>query len=315
MTTPAVPLAHSNDPADAAAGTRSRAHTGQGLLVSARDYIALTKPGIVAMTLVTAGWGLGLAPTRLSPNTIAAALLGTALSVGSANAFNMVLERDSDGLMERTRDRPLPRRRIAARGAWVFATTGGVLSFAVMALAVNLLTALLSAFALLTYAFVYTPLKSRTTLALPIGAVAGAMPPLLGWTAATGQIDLTGAMLFFVLFWWQIPHFVAISMFRFDDYVAAGIKTIPACHGDLVARASMIATSLALLASTLALVVTGATGHVFAVATVVSGAWLLASAFRVRRAPDALGARRFFRSTLIYLPALALGLLVDGWLG
>src|SRR5690606_16231169 len=193
----------------------------------ARDYVALTKPGIVRMCLIMTAGGLWLAQSvgeSVGWPVWIAALIGSSLAVASANAFNMVWEREGDRKMARTRTRPVAAGRLAVGPASVFAGLLGIAAMIVLALGSNLLTTGLAAFALVSYVLVCTPLKRITPLALVIGAVPGAVPPLLGWTAVTNCLDLPGAVLFAILLVWQMPHFLAISVFRKQDYANAGIR-------------------------------------------------------------------------------------------
>ena len=192
-------------------------------MTALRDLVALTKPGVTRMCLVTTAGGLllpssgGHVPPGLEGTswiTIASALVGTAFAVGGANAFNMWWERGTDRLMARTRTRPLPAGRMTPTTALRFAWALSIASIAVLLVGTNALTAVLAASAIAGYVLVYTPLKYRTPAALVIGAVPGAMPPLLGWTAATNSIDAPGLVLFAILLVWQIPHFLAIALYR-----------------------------------------------------------------------------------------------------
>lgn len=280
----------------------------------ARDLFALTKPSIVLMTLLTAGWGLGLAPSSPAWTVVLACLLGTALSVGSANAFNMWIERDIDKLMTRTRLRPLPDGRMHPTVALVFACVTGAGSIAVLALWVNWLTTVLSTLALVLYVAAYTPMKRLTTLALPVGAVAGAMPPLLGWTAATGNLTAPGLLLFGILFVWQLPHFLAISMFRKHEYERAGILTVPGVHGENIAARLIAATTVGMLVVSTSLAFTDTVGGVYLAWSGAIGAGICALSFKgLRKGRAARDARTYFFATLGYLPAIAAGMLVDSW--
>jgi len=280
-----------------------------------RDLVALTKPSIVLMTLLTAGWGLGIAPQSTSWSVILACLLGTALSVGSANAFNMWLERDVDKLMTRTRLRPLPDGRLQPVVALVFAIVTGAASIVVLAIWVNTLTTVLSTLAIVVYAAVYTPMKRVSSAALPVGAIAGAMPPLLGWTAATNQLSAPGLLLFGVLFVWQLPHFLAISMFRKAEYERAGIRIVPVVYGDGPTRWLIVLTTLGLLIVSAALAATDAVGVVYLGIAVLMGVAGSALALRgLGRTVDPGWPRRYFFATLGYLPALAFGMFLDALL-
>jgi protoheme IX farnesyltransferase len=232
---------------------------------SVRDFVALAKPRITLMVIITTAGGLFLAPrvaplssiseggTSLSAWTVFFALLGTSMIVSGANALNMYIERDIDRHMARTRNRPLPAGRMSPRAALWFGVTLSVVSVPILAIGVNALTALLAVLANVSYVLAYTPMKPRSHFALEIGAVPGAIPPLLGWTAATNRIDPAGVVLFATLFLWQIPHFHAIAMFRREEYARAGLKVMPNVAGDdatkhVIVRylAALVATSLLL---------------------------------------------------------------------
>lgn len=289
-----------------------------------RDYVALTKPGIVRMCLIMTAGGLWLA--QFSAEMSAgwqvwlAALIGSSLAVASANAFNMVWEREGDRKMTRTRNRPIAAGRLAAGPASVFAGLLGLAAMLVLALGTNLLTTGLAAFALLSYVLVYTPLKRVTPLALVIGAVPGAVPPLLGWTAVTDSLDLPGAVLFAILLVWQMPHFLAISVFRKQDYADAGIRCVPVVRGETVAKIQAIAWAAMLIPISMALTPLGVTGPIYLVAATVLGLAFLIQAIRGlgshEPAANVRWSRQLFVLSLVYLPALTIALVVDLlWIG
>jgi len=244
-----------------------------------------------------------------------AALIGSSLAVASANAFNMVWEREGDRKMARTRTRPVAAGRLAVGPASVFAGLLGIAAMIVLALGSNLLTTGLAAFALLSYVLVYTPLKRITPLALVIGAVPGAVPPLLGWTAVTNSLDLPGAVLFAILLVWQMPHFLAISVFRKQDYANAGIRCVPVVRGETVAKIQAIAWAALLIPISMALTPLGVTGPIYLVAAVVLGLLFLGQAIRGlgSREPtaDVRWSRQLFVLSLVYLPALTIALVID----
>jgi protoheme IX farnesyltransferase len=282
------------------------------------DYLALTKPGIVRMCLLMTAGGLWLAPSTASWMVWLAALVGSSLAVASANAFNMVWEREGDRLMMRTRNRPLAAGRLRVVPASVFAGALGLASMVVLVLGTNLLTAVLAAFALLSYVLIYTPLKRMTPLALVIGAVPGAVPPLLGWTAVTNSLDLPGAVLFGILLVWQMPHFLAISIFRKQDYADAGIKCVPVVRGETVAKVQAIAWALLLIPVSLALTPLGVTGNFYLVVALLAGLAFLGFAIsglrgEVRRdgVANLRWARQLFALSLVYLPVVTIALVVD----
>jgi protoheme IX farnesyltransferase len=275
-------------------------------LVVARDVLGLAKPRLTLLVVCTAAGGMWLAPGRHDAAAAVALLLGTSAVVGAANVLNNYLEREVDGLMRRTRDRPLPAGRVEP---WVAVALGlGVPSLALPALAVytNALTAGLAALALLVYVLVYTPLKQRSTLALFVGAVPGAIPPLMGWTASTGTIDAGGLALFSLLFCWQLPHFLAISIYLKEDYARGGLRVFALVHGERAAKAWTAATSLALVPISLLLVPLGLAGWSYAAAALALGIGLCAYAVTGVLDPRASTrwARRLFLCTLAYLTLL-----------
>jgi protoheme IX farnesyltransferase len=279
----------------------------------ARDLATLAKPRIVAMAVLLAAGGAALAPVAVPAAVFVAALAGTALFVAAAAALNMVLERDVDALMERTATRPLPAGRLAPATAITFGLGLGAGGALVLALWVNPVTAVLGAIALALYLLAYTPLKRRTWLALFVGAVPGAMPPLMGWTAATGTVAAPGLALFAVVYVWQVPHFLAIATYLRDDYARAGLHVLPSAHGDRVTRVGIVAGATALLPVSLLVALTGAAGRIYALLTLVVGAIYLVLATRGLRATAGTNwARRSFLVSLIYLPALTAALIIDG---
>jgi protoheme IX farnesyltransferase len=241
-------------------------------------------------------------------------LAGTTLIVGSANALNMWWERETDAQMRRTRNRPLPAGRLSADVALFFglalALAGAPLLFLV-----NLTTGLLGLVALVTYVTIYTPLKRHTHLALLVGAVPGAMPPLLGWTTATGSIGLGGLLLFAVCFLWQLPHFAAITIFRADDYARAGLQVVSVQLGERAARQSIAIWTVLLVVASMLFVPFQIAGHLYLGAATVLGAAFLALALRGLRAGVRLDTQRWARSVFLYslpyLPLLLCALLAD----
>jgi protoheme IX farnesyltransferase len=257
------------------------------------------------MVLVTTTAGLLLAPTTVAPSLMLAALAGVALVVAGANALNMYLERDVDALMTRTRNRPLPAGRLQPEVALYFGVACAVVAVPLLAVAVNPLTAFLAALSLVLYVLAYTPLKRKSTAALIVGAVPGAMPPLLGWTAATGSLDAPGIALFLILFVWQLPHFLAISIFRVDEYTRAGLKVVPAVRGLPAARLQIGVYSLLMLAVSLQVFRAGIGGPFYVAAALALGGGLVTlAAYGLGRNGDARWARWYFLYTLVYLPSL-----------
>jgi heme o synthase len=297
---------------DARAEERARSFGGSFARV-ARDLVALTKPRITAVVLVTGAAGACLAPGHLAARTLLLSLAGTALIVGSANALNMWWERDVDARMARTRNRPLPAGRLSPDLALAFGLALGAIS-APMLFLVNATTGLLGLIALVSYVAVYTPLKRHTHLALLVGAVPGAIPPLLGWSTATGTIGLGGMLLFAVLFLWQVPHFAAISIFRASDYERAGLQVVSVQHGVRAARQTIALWTVLLVGASLLFTPCGLAGRTYLGVATVLGAGFLALAFRGIRggAFDCeKWARRVFAYSIPYLCILLVVLLLD----
>lgn len=279
-----------------------------------RDLVALTKPRITLLVLFTFAAGACLAPGRVALGHLLLSLVGTALIVASANALNMWWERDVDGFMRRTRSRPLPAGRMSPDVALAFGLTLGAVA-APMLFLVNIATGLLGLVALLSYVAVYTPLKRHTYLALLVGAVPGAMPPLLGWTTATGSIGLGGALLFAFMFLWQIPHFAAITLFRADDYARAGLQVVSVQHGPTAARHMVGLWTVLLVAASLLFVPLGFAGNAYLTVATVLGAGFLALAFRGVRGGAKLDVPRWakltFAYSIPYLSLVVIALLLD----
>lgn len=276
------------------------------------DYVALTKPNIVVMCLTMTAAGMWLAPGSISGLTVAWTLLGTALAIGAANALNMLLERDIDAKMSRTKTRPLPAGRLSPRAAAIFGGACGVASIAILWPLVNVATALLAAFAMVSYIWVYTPLKRRTPWAMHIGTIPGAMPPLLGWTAVTASIEAPGVALFAILVLWQVPHFIAIAIYRKADYARGGVKVLPVVRGERVARRHALIAAALLVPASLALLPLGVVGWAYAIPVVAGGLFFLGvGLWRMTAQGGLKGARQFFFASLIFLPALGVGLMAN----
>lgn len=273
-----------------------------------RDYVELTKPRIVVMVMLTAAAGFWLAgPEVHQMMTLFHVLVGTVLVAAGTNALNQVSERDADALMERTRGRPMPAGRLSVRSAQLFAWSTGLGGVAYFAFFVNTLTAWIAFATLASYVFLYTPLKRRTTLATLIGAVPGALPVVGGWTAARGVVTGEVWVLFWIVFLWQLPHFLALAWIYRDDYARAGFKMLSV--GDPDGRLTFWHASLyaaALLPVSLAPTIFGMAGASYFVgAGILSGIFLFAALAAVRRTTPS-NARRLFRLSLAYLPAILL---------
>jgi protoheme IX farnesyltransferase len=272
------------------------------------DFVSLTKPRITANVLLTTAAGIFLAPGHLGLPRLIETLLGTALVVGGANTLNCYVERDTDALMFRTRGRAIAAGRIAARDGLMLGLVLAMLSVPLLCLALNPLTGLLALVALVSYVWVYTPLKRVTPKALLVGAVPGAIPPLLGWTAVTGRLDLGGLLLFALMFVWQIPHFLAITLYLKDDYARGGHRVMPLVRGEGAARRHLLLWTLVLVPVSLSFAFFHLAGPLYAaVAVVLDAGFILFAvrAVRIRTGPSAVrSARAVFGYSLIYLMVL-----------
>lgn len=275
------------------------------------DLVALTKPRLNLLVVFTTLAGLYLAaPRGITPLLALHTLVGTALVAGGAAALNQVWERHTDALMRRTRNRPLPRRRLSVpQGVWfgAFIALAGLVELTVGATPAAAAVALAT---LVSYVFVYTPLKTRTSLATLVGAVPGALPPVIGWAAATGDVSLPALVLFGIVFFWQMPHFLAIAWMYKDDYANAAIPLLPVIEPDgwRTGRQALLYT-LALWPVSILPVLFGLAGAPYSlVATTLGFAFIGLSAVFARDRSMA-AARRLFLFSIVYLPLL-LGALV-----
>ncbi|MCG8468804.1 MAG: heme o synthase [Gemmatimonadetes bacterium] len=277
-----------------------------------RDYFDLTKPRITALVLVTAAAGFFLGAASFDVFLFLHAMVGIALVAGGTSAMNQVLERDVDALMVRTRDRPVPAGRIRTLPAAVFSGALAGLGIAYLAFTTNVLTAALAAATFATYDFVYTPLKRVHSFSTVIGAIPGALPILGGWTAATGTVAPGGWALFGILFLWQMPHFLALAWILRDDYRAAGLRmlTVDDAAG-FRTRHQTLNYTLALVPVSLLPTVFGLAGPIYFASALLLSIGFLASAAQFSRAASAERARKLFRFSILYLPALLLALVLD----
>lgn len=277
------------------------------------DYVALTKPRIIVLLLVTAFASmLVAAPGRVSPWLVLLTLAGGAMSAGSANAINQLLDRDIDALMARTKRRPIPSGRVNPPFAFAFAVLLGTVAFVEMAVLINLLAALLSLAALFFYVFVYTVwLKRSTPQNIVIGGAAGAVPPLVGWAAATGRLDLTAVILFLIVFLWTPPHFWALALFRRDDYARAHVPMLPVVSGEEETRRQILIYTVVLVLSTLLLYPLAGMGRLYVLSAAGLGGAFVALAVRLWRERTTAAAVRVFGYSLVYLALLFAAMVVD----
>jgi protoheme IX farnesyltransferase len=276
-------------------------------------FSELVKARLTVLVLLTTavGFYLGSTPGLNLPLMIHT-LAGTALLAAGAAALNQLLERDFDARMRRTKDRPLPSGRMQPETVLLFGGACGVSGLIYLALAVNLLTAVLGAVTLISYLFVYTPLKRITWLNTIVGAVPGGLPPLMGWAAARGDLAVEGWALFAILAFWQIPHFMAIAWLYRDEYSRAGFVMLPAVDDDGSRTGSQaISHAGALLAVSVLPFVLGLAGLVYLVSTLLLGSAFLGCAVVFRCQLTSQSARRLFLASIIYLPLNLTFLVLD----
>lgn len=282
------------------------------------DYLALTKPRVAVLVLFTVAAGVLLAAGgRPDPLLLVHTVLATALVAGGASALNQLIEKNSDALMRRTENRPLPAGRLQPLEVWVFGVGLALAGIAWLAVALRQpCTPLVAAFTFAAYVGVYTPLKSRTPLNTLIGAVPGALPPVIGWTAVRGTFGAEAWVLFAILFLWQVPHFLAIAWIYREDYSRAGLCMLPVVDPEGVQTGrNMVVYCVALVPASLAPVMQGTAGPVYLFGALLLGGGFLISAVGFRRSPSTSKARCVLRASLLYLPGLLLLLLLDGRLG
>jgi protoheme IX farnesyltransferase len=277
-----------------------------------RSYVELGKPRLSLLVIFTAAAGLCSAPAGVGLARGAVFLAATSCLVAAANTLNCWLEKEIDGRMRRTRSRPLPAGRLEPRQALCSGLVLVAVSLAALAASSNGLTVGLGVLALVSYVLVYTPLKRLTPWALFVGAVPGALPPLMGWTAATGGLAAPGWILFAILFGWQLPHFLAIAVYLKDDFRRGGIRVLPLVYGDGAARRHVVAYVLLLVALSLAAQPLGVAGPIYSAAAALLGTGFLALALhgRGRREPERW-ARGVFAYSLLYLPLVITTLVLD----
>ena len=277
------------------------------------DFCELTKPRIVLMVLITAfvGYyaGSGSVPDYLQ---LLQMLLGTALAAGGTLTLNQFLERETDAMMDRTCRRPLPDGRLQPHDALWFGIALTCLGLAYLALAVNVLSALVAAAITTSYLWAYTPMKRFSPLCVPVGAVPGALPPVIGWVAARGELSVDAWVLFAIMFLWQIPHTLAIACLYREDFAKAGIQFLPVMEPDGEStNRQIIVHCLALLVVGLLPTLIGLAGAIYFIAAFFLGIGFLASGVSLVMTPTRAGARRLLFASLIYLPVLLLVLALD----
>jgi protoheme IX farnesyltransferase len=279
----------------------------------ASDYVALAKPRLNGLVVVSALAGYAMADGDTSDVLrVSCTIAGTGLVAGGASALNQLFERDSDGLMRRTRMRPLPDARLLPSEALAFGAALSVVGLVILALGANVLSAAVALATLVSYVAIYTPLKRRTSLATVIGAIPGALPPVIGWAAGRDSVSQGAWVLFGIVFLWQLPHFLAIAWMYREDYARAGLPMLPVIEPDgrSTARQAVVYAA-ALLPVAMAPTLLGMAGAVYFSGAFVLGAALLALAVRFAADRSMLAARRLFYGSIIYLPLLWVLMIAD----
>ena len=293
-------------------------------LSEVRDWITLLKPRVVTLVVLTGLVGLLVAPGHLNPVLAAVAVLCIAVAAGAAGAINMWYDRDIDARMRRTARRPIPAGRIAPEAALTYGVALSVLSVVLMGLATNWAAAAWLAGSILFYVLVYTMwLKRRTPQNIVIGGAAGAFPPIIGWVAVTGGVDVLPLLLFAIVFLWTPPHFWSLALWAHGDYARVGVPMLPVVAGARETRRQIALYTVVLFVVALLPWALGLTGAIYGATALVAGAGFILHAVRVlREAQDETGrslvndaaARRAFRFSLLHLAALFAALAVDHWL-
>lgn len=281
-----------------------------------RDWVLLLKPRVVSLVVFTGAIGLAVAPGHLHPVLAFTAVLCIAVAAGAAGCLNMWWERDIDARMRRTAKRPLPDGRIAPDDALAFGIFLSVASVLVMALATNAVAAVVLAVSIAFYVLIYTMwLKRRTPQNIVIGGAAGAFPPVIGWAAVTGSVDILPLLLFGLIFFWTPPHFWALSLYRAGDYAKAGVPMLPVVSGVASTKRHILVYSLALFPIALAPALLGFTGLFYGVCATLLGGLFLIAALRVLRREGDRPARRMFGYSIFYLFMIFATLIIDKTLG
>ncbi|HYM57919.1 MAG TPA: heme o synthase [Solirubrobacteraceae bacterium] len=291
--------------------TQQSAWAPAGVRALVADYVALTKPRVQSLLLLTTIATMYVAGDP-SPGLVALTCLGGSLSAGGAGAVNHWFDRDIDAQMARTATRPVPAGRIAPGAALAFGIALGALSFLELSLAVNVLSASLALVGFLGYVLVYTMwLKRSTPQNIVIGGAAGAVPPLVGWSAVTGSLDPTALYLFAIVFYWTPPHFWALSLLMKDEYARVGVPMMPVVHGEVETRRQILLYTCLLCVLTLLPVAFGFFGALYATAAVLLGAGFLTLALRLQRRADRRSALRTYLFSLLYLALLFCAMVAD----
>jgi heme o synthase len=283
------------------------------VLERALAFLELTKPRIAILLVLTSAAGFYMASSQgFQPLLFMNAMAAITLLAFGVSTLNQYIERDIDPLMKRTAERPLPTKKVTPTEALIFGIVQCIIAEAYLLFAINALTALLGLVVIVGYVFLYTPLKTRTSLSTVVGAVPGAMPPLMGWTAATGEITIVAWALFATQFLWQFPHFLAIAWLYREQYANAGIKMLPVVEpsGKLTARQIVLFTIM-LVPVSLAPYFFRVSGFIFLIGAVILGLWFLWVSIQAALTKTDQLARSLLLVSVIYLPLLFLLMVID----
>lgn len=277
-----------------------------------RDFLALLKPRVMSLVVFTGFCGVLLAPGDINPFIAFVAVLCIALGSGASGAINMWYDRDIDAHMQRTCTRPIPTGSITPLDALGFGVTVAVGSVILMALAVNLASAVLLTSAILFYVFIYTMwLKRRTPQNIVIGGAAGAFPPMIGWAAVTGQVSIESLILFAIIFMWTPPHFWALSLYRHDDYAKVGVPMLPVVAGNFTTRKHILVYTFLLVGTTMLPLVVGMSGWIYGVGAAVLGMAFMRLAVLLYKEYKETLAKKMFGFSILYLFLIFICLVAD----
>lgn len=281
--------------------------------VSWRDYLELTKPRVVMLLMLTAIVGMFMATPGMVPlDVLLLGSAGMAFAMAAAAAVNHVVDQRIDSIMARTENRPIARGKISSQRAIAFAAVLSVASMFILSFFINPLTAFLTLFGIVGYAFIYTMyLKRATPQNIVIGGLAGAIPPLLGWTAVTNSVDPHSLLLVLIVFIWTPPHFWALAIHRRDEYARAGIPMLPVTHGIEYTKTSVLHYTVLLALCTLLPYLTGMSGVIYLVSTLILNSVFLYYALKLKYAPNPGTAMKTFGYSIVYLMCLFVALLID----
>ena len=288
----------------------------ESMLARWPDFLELTKPRVVALMLITAVIGMCMAVPGFVPwQPLVLGNIGIAFCAGAAAAINHVVDERIDQKMSRTTNRPVAQGRVSQSEAILFATLLAILGTALLAVTVNLLTAVLTVASLVGYAFIYTMfLKRATPQNIVIGGLAGAAPPLLGWTAVTGEIHAHGLLLVLIIFAWTPPHFWALAIHRKEEYAAVGIPMLPVTHGNRFTALHILLYTILMFLITLLPYITLLSGWIYAVAATLLGLRFLYWSIEILREKNPDAPMATFKFSITYLMVLFIAMLADHWI-